>query len=134
MFRTPEDLIIAVIGILWVIATYFIGYYLGADASTRWSITLFTFAWFVLSFYLWRHNLITFVWPIFLGMLIACWTPYLDWIAIRDYVAMNPGKDVIILTRPWYASLPFKLVLCSLPVLIAYLSMWKRSRIRHKAA
>lgn len=131
MFRQPEELILATIAVVWVVMTYFIGTWLGADLATTLKITLATLLWVVLLFILWQQDKIRWIWPLFLGLLTACWWPYLDWIVKRGLVDSAEAANTIILAAPWYASWTFKLLIAILPVLVGYL--WLFSHRRNKA-
>ncbi|MDO5687142.1 MAG: hypothetical protein Q4G42_07155 [Neisseria sp.] len=128
MFRRPEELILAVVAILWVVLTYFLGSWLGADIATIVKITLATLLWVVLLFILWQQDKIRWIWPLFFGLLIACWWPYLDWIAKRGLVDNAAAADTIILAAPWYATWTFKLLTAALPVLLGYLWLLAQRR------
>ncbi|KLT72182.1 membrane protein [Neisseria arctica] len=128
MFKRPEELIMAVLAALWVALTYFIADYFGAPTHTTLLISLLTLVWAVVFFILWQRNLTRLIWPIFLGLLAACWWPYLDWIAIRDIVVPGATTDTIVIAKPWYATWTFKSILSVVPVLIGYGIKWKLSR------
>ena len=71
---------------------------------------------------------------VLLGLLLACWWPYLDWMVIRNAIPEGTASgDVIIVKRPWYATWTFKLVLSALPVIGGYLWKWQQSRKRKAA-
>ena len=73
------------------------------------------------------------IWALFLGSLVMCWWPYLDWFAIKDIVVPASGGEAIILNRPWYASWTFKFILSLIPVVLGYTYKWKQAKKRHAA-
>ena len=126
ILKRPEEVIMAVIAALWVVLTYSCARYLGAPVHTVLLISALTLIVLVPAFLLWQRNRVAWLWPLFLGLLVACWWPFLDWWAVKDLVL--PGGDTIVLQRPWYASWTFKLVLAVLPVLGGYAWMWQQRR------
>lgn len=126
MFQKPEELIMAVLGTLWVIATYYLSAY-ATDASFKYvmMITSFTMVWTIMAFFLWKTNHYQYLWPILLGLLSACWWPWLDWFAISS---IPNDVEVLIIQKPWYASWRFKLVLSVSIIIMGYLFMWRRHR------
>ena len=130
MFKRPEELIMASLALLWVVLTYFIVDYFGAVSQTTLTITGFTLLWAVLFFVLWQRNLTRALWPIFLGLLVACWWPYLDWMSIRNLLLPGAESDTIIIAKPWYATWTFKFILAAIPTLLGYLWMFKQHQKR----
>ena len=134
MFDRPEELIMTVLAAVWVIMTYFAAAYLGADLKSTLMITGLTLVWAVIAFVLWQAGRAAVLWPVLLGLLLACWWPYLDWMVIRSAIPEGTASgDVIIVKRPWYATWTFKLVLSALPVIGGYLWKWQQSRKRKAA-
>ncbi|VEJ21365.1 hypothetical protein [Neisseria animaloris] len=127
MFKRPEELIVAILAALWVILTYLIANYFGAPSQTKLLITALTLIWAAVCFVLWQRNLSRTIWPFFLGLLAACWWPYLDWIAVRNIVVSGTVTDTILIAKPWYATWTFKCVLAVIPVILGYALKWKMS-------
>ena len=126
MFKRPEELIMAILATLWIIFTYFTATYLGTPIQTALLIALLTLVWASIFFMLWQHNRTAWLWPLFLGLLVACWWPFLDWYAIRNIVPT--GSGTIIVNKPWYASWTFKIILALLPTLVGYIWRIKQHR------
>ena len=127
MFKRPEELILAVIAVIWLIITFFIGRYVGMDSAGIIKTVAATALWSFVLFILWQKDRLNFIWPWFVGLLIACWWPYLDWLAKKDMPAETIG-DALIISAPWYATRKFKLILAFVPVVAAYIFMWKKHR------
>ncbi|QMT41499.1 hypothetical protein [Neisseria shayeganii] len=128
VLKRPEEVIMAVICALWVVLTYFCARYFGAPWERVLLISALTLIVLVPAFLLWQRNRITWLWPLFLGLLVACWWPFLDWLAIKDIPLSSLHGDTIILQRPWYASWPFKAALALLPVIGGYAWIWQGRR------
>lgn len=128
MFKRPEELIVFVLGLLWVAFTYFLTAYLGADTYTSLLITGFTLLWAVVCFVLWQRDLSRMVWPCFLGLLAACWWPLLDWFAVKDVIVPGMESEAIVVAKPWYAGWTFKIILALIPVALGYFVKFKRAR------
>lgn len=128
MFKRPEELIMAVLAVLWVVFTYFAADYFGAPAETSLLITTLTAIWALVFFLLWQKNRTAWLWPLFLGLLVACWWPFLDWFAIKDIVITGAQADTILIAKPWYASWVFKAIIAVLPVIGGYAVKWKIRR------
>lgn len=126
VLKRPEEAIMAVIAALWVVLTYFCAVYLGAPAQTALLITALTLLVMIPLFLLWQRNRAGWLWPLFLGCLVACWWPFLDWWAVKDVVM--PAGGTIVLQRPWYASWTFKMILSLLPVAAGYVWIWRRRK------
>ena len=116
MFKRPEEIIVLILALLWVVLSYYIAAILISDAYTILLITVLTFVWAAICFLLWQRNLSRHIWPLFLGSLVACWWPYFTWLA----------SDVPEGT--WYSGWTFKSIIALIPVVAAYLFKWKRSR------
>ncbi|MDO4997585.1 MAG: hypothetical protein Q4E16_02935 [Neisseria sp.] len=132
MFKRPEELIMAVLAALWVAFTYFMATYFNAPSQTALLIAALTLIWAVVFFILWQRNLTRHIYPIFLGLLIACWWPFLDWYAISGIVSTNALNDTIIVSKPWYATWTFKLIIALVPVLLGYAFKFKQYRKNKK--
>lgn len=130
MFRKPEELIMAVLGALWLVATYFL-----ADYATYGSlkyvlmITGFTAIWAIISFVLWKHDRWMAIWPILLGALVACWWPWLDWFALKDILPATQDA-FIVLPTPWYASWMFKSIIALIPMILGWIVQYRLRRER----
>lgn len=133
MFRKPEELIMAVLGALWIVTTYFLAQYATQD-STQYAlmITGFTALWAIVSFVFWKNERWIPVWPILLGALVACWWPWLDWFALKD-IAPVATHSMVVMQKPWYAGWIFKGVLAILPMLGGYLLKFRAQRQRQLA-
>lgn len=133
MFSKPEELIMAVLGALWVVATYFLSSYATAG-STKYVllITALTALWAVISFLFWKFDRWMFLWPLLLGLLAACWTPWLDWFALRDVLAAS-GDALLVVQKPWYAGWIFKGMLICVPMVLGYVYQFRRQHQRRLA-
>lgn len=118
MFSRPEEIIMAILGLLWLVGSYFLAAYSGINSPHIFMITGLTLLWLVLAFVLWQRGFYRHTWPLLLGLLLACWWPALHWIA-RDAAA-----------APWYAGWTFKLVLAAVPVVAGYVWKWQQQRRR----
>lgn len=132
MFDRPEEILMAVLAALWIVVTYVLVSFFGASAKYIWMITGLTAVWSLVSFLLWQGNRTHLLWPVLLGLLVACWWPYLDWLVVRGVApaAAAGNTDIIVLQKPWYASWPFKLILAALPVIGGY--AWKIHATRQR--
>ena len=128
MFKRPEELIMAVLAALWVVFTYFLASYFGAPAQTALLITTLTLIWAALFFGLWQRGHTGAIWPIFLGLLVACWWPFIDWYAISGFVTPESVNETIVLNRPWYDTWTAKIIWALIPTVLGYVYKWKRSR------
>ncbi|EFE48845.1 hypothetical protein NEIELOOT_02436 [Neisseria elongata subsp. glycolytica ATCC 29315] len=83
---------------------------------------------------LWQRDRIRLIWPLFLGLLTACWWPLLDWYAVSKFVGPGAVADTIVINKPWFASWTFKIVLALVPTVAAYAVKYKHYRNhRHDA-
>lgn len=128
MFKRPEELIMAVLAALWVVLTFFLASYIGAPTQTALLISALTLIWAGVFFMLWQHDRSAWVWPLFLGLLVACWWPYLDWYALKDIIAPGATGETIVVNKPWYATWTFKTVIALIPAVAGYVWKWKASR------
>lgn len=130
MFKRPEELIMAIFALLWVGLAYFVaGWATAASVKYTWWITGLNLVWVVVAFLLWQADRIRLIYPILLGALVLCWTPWLDWFMVRHVVPAADGS-VLLPARPWYATWTFKLVLTILPIIGGYVWQWRRHRQR----
>ncbi|WP_037586803.1 hypothetical protein [Stenoxybacter acetivorans] len=125
MFKKPEEVIMAILALLWVLLTYFLCRCAAMPIHTLLFITLFTFIWAVSFFLLWQRNLTRFIWPLFLGLLVACWWPALDWLAEKNLLLPQVANQTLIINLPWYATWTAKSIYALVPVIVGYLIMWK---------
>lgn len=125
MFKRPEEFIMAILAALWVVLTYFIADYLGAPTHTTLLITALTLIWAIVFFIVWQRNASRLIWPLFLGLLVACWWPFLDWYAVSGILVPGASGDTIVIAKPWYATWTFKIILAVIPVLLGYAVKWK---------
>lgn len=123
MFDKPEEIMMAILLALWVSLSYFLASYTGASIRYVLLICGFNAAWAVLAFILWKANFIGKLWPLLIGVLVACWWPWLNWFATRHIQG-----DVIAITPPWYASLTFKLIYAVIPVILGYFWKWRQTQ------
>ena len=128
MFKRPEEFIMAILAVLWVVLTYFLADYFGAPTHTALLITALTLIWAVVFFIVWQRNVSRLVWPLFLGLLVACWWPFLDWYAVSDILVPGASTDTIVIAKPWYATWTFKLIIAAIPALLDYALKWKMKR------
>lgn len=128
MFKRPEEIIVLVLAVLWVVLTYFLAAFCGADAYTVMLITGLTLIWTAVCFRFWQKGWERKIWPVFLGSLVVCWWPMLDWLAVKDIIVPNSEAAAIVVAKPWYADWIFKSFLALLPVVAGYAFKWKRSR------
>ena len=133
MFKRPEELIMAVLAGLWVVLTYFAAAYFGAPGQTAMLIAVLTLVWAVLLFLLWQRDRARLLWPLFLGLLVACWWPFLDWYAAQSIVIPATSADTIVINKPWYASWTFKTILALIPTVAGYALKIKQYRHRKDA-
>lgn len=131
MLNKPEEFIMAVLAGLWVVLTYFVADYTGMPTHTVLLITALTLIWAAVLFLLWQRNRVRLIWPCFLGLLIACWWPLFDWLAVKDVVNPAALGDTIIVARPWYATWTAKFIYALIPTLLAYVVLWK---LKHQPA
>lgn len=126
MFSKPEEIIMAALGAVWVVLTYFLAGWTGASAKYVLLITGFSVAWTLLAFVLWKKGWVGILWPLLLGGLVACWWPWLDGLAMRG-VAVSAGS-VMVVAKPWYASWTFKIIVALIPTICGYAWKWYLSR------
>ena len=131
MLSKPEEFILAILAGLWVVLTYFLAAYTGMPTHTALLITVLTLIWAIVFFLLWQRNRVRLLWPVFMGLLVACWWPALDWLAIKDLLPLNIAADTIIVSRPWYATWTAKFIYAILPMLAGYVLIWK---LKHRPA
>lgn len=120
----------AILAGLWVVLTYFICAYADMPTDTNLVITLFTLIWGIVFFLMWQRNQTRRIWPVFLGLLVACWWPSLNWIAYKDIVIPNNNVSTVIIHLPWYASWTAKFIYALIPVIAGY--AWKIKRYYDK--
>ena len=65
MFKRPEEIIVLVLAVLWVVLTYFLAAYCGADAYTVILITGLTLVWAAVCFRFWQKGWERNIWPVF---------------------------------------------------------------------
>lgn len=126
MLNRPEELIMAILAGLWVVLTYFVCAYLGMPTDTRLAITLLTLIWGIVFFLLWQRGQTRRIWPIFLGLLVACWWPMFNWISYKDLIAPGNESSTVIINLPWYATWTAKFIYSFIPIIAGY--AWKIKR------
>ena len=131
MFDRPEELIVAVLAAVWLAITYFLAAW-ATLSSFKYTlmITFFTALWLLVFFQLWRKEEAFLFYPILLGLLVACWCPWLDWYMLHSVAPDANSTSVIVLNKPWYARWTFKLLLIVLPILAGY--AWEHRRRRQR--
>ncbi|WP_066567247.1 hypothetical protein [Snodgrassella sp. CFCC 13594] len=134
MFSKPEEVIMAVLAGLWVILTYFLSSYAGMPTHTALLITLFTLIWAIVFFLMWQRSQTRFIWPIFLGLLVACWWPAITWFAYKDVILPGTDMSTIILSLPWYATWTAKFIYAFIPVVVGYIIKWRWHQRRQTPA
>lgn len=132
--KKPEEIIMAVLAALWVILTYFILNYFGVRTETTLTITGLTLLWSIVTFVFWQKNLLMWIWPVFVGLLVACWWPWFDWFAMKDVIDQSRIGDTLLLTRPWYATWGFKFAIAIVPIVLGYVGAWKLAQRRKQKA
>ncbi len=124
--RKPEEFIMAVIGVLWTILTFYVTRYsIGTTTNIALLVTVLTILWIILSFKLWQKAWLGWIWPVMLGLLVACWWPTLDHVANEAMLTSTTP-----LAAPWYASWIFKGIIAVMPVLLGYGLAWKMNHNR----
>ncbi|MDK4697849.1 hypothetical protein QDY71_08845 [Kingella negevensis] len=118
MFNKPEEILMAILAAIWMGANYYLAA-LATSAMPKYTfmITIAVVVWTCLTFWLWHKEVLFRVYPIMLGLLVGCWTFWLDWFT----QGVNPA--------PWYATWWFKLILVALPIVGFYGKEWAN---RHK--
>ncbi|MDO5058477.1 MAG: hypothetical protein Q4D82_00875 [Neisseria sp.] len=138
MFKRPEELIMAVLALVWAAFCYFAAAYLGAPGQTALLIGALNLLAALVLFVLWLRNLHRWVWPLFLGAFAACWWPFLDWLAVGGMSVDGTIAEALstesVADMPWYAAWPFKSALAALPALAGYAVKFKRWRKRRTEA
>lgn len=125
MLNKPEEFIMAILFVIWVGLTYYAAAYAtGASVKYVLLITIWTALWSVVSFLLWRAGKVGVLYPVLAGALVACWTPWLDWFAVRGVV----GNDMLVINKPWYASWFFKMLLVLVPTVGGYIYQWRKAQ------
>ncbi len=119
--RKPEEFIFAIVGILWVILTFFASKYFNAPTQTAILISALTIIWCFVAFKIWQKAWLGYVWPVFLGLLVMCWWPIFDW----QVLTPMGSSESVLLVKPWYATWMFKGIIAALPVVIGYGISWK---------
>ena len=79
MMNKPEEVIMACLAVLWVVITYVLIRFTGAQWSYVLMVTGFTAVWAFVAFVLWQAGRIEKIYPLLIGALVACWWPLLDW-------------------------------------------------------
>lgn len=125
MFSKPEEVIMACLAAFWTVLTYVAVRFTG-DWTTVLMVTGCTAVWAVVVFLLWQAGRLGKLYPFAWGGLVACWWAVLDWFALRGVAV--PAGEVVVLSKPWYASWWLKLTLMALPIVVGYVRMWRKSQ------
>lgn len=123
MFDKPEEIMMAVLFAAWVALTYFVAARLGVSGKYVLLVTGLTAGWAVLGFAVWKAGYAGALWPVFIGLLAACWWPWLDGLAVR-----GAAGDALIVAAPWYASWPFKLLTALSLTVAGYVHKWRQKQ------
>ncbi|MDK4564548.1 hypothetical protein [Kingella kingae] len=130
MFKRPEEVIMAILALLYLVLTYFLaGWATAASVKYTFLILGFNAVWAIAAFLLWQADRIRWLVPLLLGVLVLCWTPWLDWFMLRDVLPAADGS-VLLPPRPWYATWWFKGILALIPVVAGYIWQYKRHHHR----
>ena len=134
ILKRPEEVIMAVLGALFVVLTYAAASYFGAQGQTALLVAALTLIVLLPAFLLWQRNRAAWLWPCLLGLLAACWWPYFD---ARGEQSLPVGllqqdAAAAVSALPWYAGWTFKLIFAALPVLAGYGWMVYRRYYRKK--
>ena len=113
MLRQPEEYILFIIAIAWVALTYIICRGIGMNVIFASKITVATALWCALTFVLWQYYKARWLYPLLIGLAVACWWPLLDWLAQTT----NESGTANV---PWYATQTCKGLLAFAPVIAGY--------------
>lgn len=117
MFNRPEEMIMAILALLWLGFQYWLAAWAtGATVFYTFMITGLVALWTLAAFFFWKKDLIYRYFPIFLGLLVACWTPWLNYLAAGAAV--------------WYTGWMFKATLVIMPIVVGYAWLSKRNHQR----
>lgn len=128
MFKKPEEVIIAILGIAWIILSYFITHWIGTNSGIAVEIIIYTLVWVIGTFIFWKNDKIYYTWPIFIGLFVGSWTPLLTWYAQVKAGYILPTTNLICSIVPWYASWYAKFGLIAAIVLIGYIILIFQNR------
>ncbi|MBN3859190.1 hypothetical protein GKC56_01360 [Neisseriaceae bacterium PsAf] len=128
MFKKPEEIIIAILGVIWIVATYFINYWLGVNNDITVQIVLYNIVWVIATFLVWKNEKIYLTWPVFLGLFVAAWTPLLTWYAQKSAGYDIQTTDLICTQMPWFATWYFKFGLVLAVIVIGYIILLIQNR------
>ncbi|MDO4434250.1 MAG: hypothetical protein Q4B82_06690 [Alysiella sp.] len=131
IWKRPEELIMAILGVFWVVLTYFLAAY-AVQGSVKYVflITGLTALWTLLAFFVWQRNRWLDFYPVLMGLLVVCWWSWLDWLAVPQSVITQDEVDMATLHTPWYVTLTFKIIIASLPIVALYILKWRKQRER----
>ncbi|MCG7657381.1 hypothetical protein [Wielerella bovis] len=123
MFQKPEEIIMAILAVLWVALNYYAaGIATAASLKYTFLISGCVLLWTIVSFWLWRSERILRLYPVLLGLFIGCWTFWLNYFA--------QGKTAADGSTIWYATGWFKLILVIVPIVASYAWLWRRQHQR----
>lgn len=124
MFDQPEEWIVAFLGVLWLIITFFAAQYLvGENNVFVFRIVALSALFVVLGFLTWHHHFWLKTYPLFFGFLVFSWLPLLD-----SYASQASSNQ-----STWYASWSVKLILTLLPIALGYALKYRRQKQRRLA-
>lgn len=127
MFKKPEEIILAILAVAWIVLTYFINHWLGVNSGITIQIMLYNMAWVVIIYIVWKKDKIYSTWPIFIGFLMAAWTPILTWYAQKN-AGYTSNIDLVCGPMPWFATWYFKFGLVISANIIAYIILLLQHR------
>lgn len=122
MFDKPEEWMVAFLSALWLVVTFFAAQYLVGEhnITVAWLITALSTLCIVVGFLAWKYDIWLKVYPIFLGLLVLCWSPLLDLFASQSTLPENV----------WYTTWPVKITLALVPIIIGYALKYRREQQR----
>lgn len=125
MHLKPEEIILATLGLLWLIFTYLLcTQHLMVSNSILVQIWLYNLSWVVATFWVWKKQSLYLTWPLFLGALVAAWCPLLTWRGLKDVNASLLNGSIYCEPLPLYATWYSKFIIVFSTVIISYLALY----------
>ncbi len=121
MFNKPEEIIMAVLALLWVAASWFLAALFAMPAHYVILITALNAVWIAAVFRLWQTERIYPLLPVAAALFTACWWPCLDGWAENSSYLHTDGTV-------WYATWTFKFTTAALVLIVGYIWKWRRYR------
>ncbi|QRN41691.1 MAG: hypothetical protein GKC53_06230 [Neisseriaceae bacterium] len=128
MFKKPEEIIIAILGIVWIILCYFINRWLVVSNDITVQIILYNIVWVITTFLVWKNEKIYLTWPIFLGLFVTAWTPLLTWYAQKSAGYDIQTANLMCIQMPWFATWYVKFGLVLAVMFIGYIILLIKNR------